>query len=107
MATNGKKSKKKVIIFSVAGGLLLILAACALASRRPAPDGLTTVRVRVEQGDTLWAIAHKNTPVGLSTEQAADLIAKLNGLGSYDLVAGTELDVPVSSVSQNERLASK
>ena len=55
-----------------------------------------STRVRVERGDTLWAIAKQHRVSGLSTEQTADLIARLNNLDAPALVAGRELKVPVS-----------
>lgn len=94
---------ERAILIVLAG----ILVLCALASRHPTPTAAPTTHVRVEQGDTLWAIASRNAPDGLSTAQTADLIAELNGLSSPLLVAGRELDVPTQPGSQNGRLASR
>jgi len=94
---------ERAILIVLAG----ILVLCALASRHPTPTAAPTTHVRVEHGDTLWAIASRNAPDGLSTAQTADLIAQLNGLSSPVLVAGRELDVPTQPGSQNGRLASR
>jgi len=76
--------------------LAITLLLCALASRAETPSMVPSTRVRVERGDTLWAIAKQHRVSGLSTEQTADLIARLNNLDAPALVAGRELKVPVS-----------
>ena len=76
--------------------LMVTLLVCALASRAGTPDAVATTKVLVDRGDTLWAIARANQVPGLSTAQTADLIARLNDLSSGQLIAGTELAVPVA-----------
>ena len=76
--------------------LMLALVMCALASRAGAPGTVATTKVLVDRGDTLWAIARANQVPGLSTAQTADLIARLNDLSSGQLIAGTELAIPMA-----------
>lgn len=94
----GASRGERLVLLALALALLL----CALASRAEAPSTVPSTRVRVEQGDTLWAIAKQHPVSGLSTEQTADLIARLNSLDAPALVAGSELKVPISRSASPE-----
>ncbi len=85
--------------------LVVALIAAALASRAPAADEVSTTTVRVEHGDTLWALARAHPAAGLSTEQTAELIGRMNGVDSEGLVAGCQVLVP--SAPSGAALAAK
>lgn len=73
-------------------GAALIWAAVGVGASR-SPE-ISTVSVRVESGDSLWALAQRHPVAGMSTEQTVDLIAKTNHLDRAGLVTGTEIMVP-------------
>jgi len=53
-----------------------------------------TITVSVSEGDTLWTIAQSYDPDGDIRKIVYD-IKVLNGLKSYDIIAGTTLKIPV------------
>ena len=75
-------------------GALLIVGVLASGPHDMAP-GSTGV-VLVEAGDTLWSIAKAHPVVGLTTAQAAELIATKNHVSHSPLNVGSSLLVPVS-----------
>ena len=93
---------ERVALIILAGALV----ACAVASRAHTPDTISTTRVRIGVGDTLWGIAQQNRITGLSTAQTADFIARLNGLDTSTLAPGSELKIPAPAAS-SKHLASK
>jgi nucleoid-associated protein YgaU len=109
--SSGRSRSRKNALSAIECAILSLLAAtllvCALASGFKAPMQGSTERVRVERGDTLWAIAGKHAVDGLSTEQTADLIARLNHLDRHDLVVGTEIEVPRHPESERTDVASR
>jgi hypothetical protein len=86
-------------ILSVTAAVLLITAMAPLAGG-PRAD-LTTETVRISSGDTLWSIASAHPVPGLDTAATVDLIAELNGLDGFTLVAGDTVLVPANAVDAN------
>lgn len=72
--------------------VLLILGVIATSGRFPA--SVTSARIVVEKGQTLWTIAGQHPVAGLTTEQTAQLIGELNGIRSGRLSAGRSIRVP-------------
>lgn len=56
----------------------------------------STTRVFVEQGDTAWTLARQHPVPGLTTQQTADLIAKMNANSSEGIQVGTAVMVPAA-----------
>ena len=75
--------------------IMCLLVAAVLATGRTASSAeIRTISIRVEVGDTLWAIADRYPVEGLGTEQTARLVASLNDLDDATIVAGDVLAVP-------------
>jgi len=72
----------------------LVYGVFATASR-PAAAGSQS-RVRVEQGESLWAIAQAHPMPGQTTAQVADAIAEMNGMRDSRVAAGQYLMVPAA-----------
>jgi LysM repeat protein len=70
-----------------------VLGACFAGTAHTTNGSTATVMVR--PGDTLWNLAARADIPGMTTAEAVDVIADLNGLGSATLVTGTSLRVPV------------
>jgi hypothetical protein len=62
---------------------------------------VATETVRISGGDTLWSIASAHPVTGLDTAQTVDLIAELNHLDGFGLVAGDTVLVPAGGSSDN------
>jgi LysM repeat protein len=67
----------------------------ALAQESVGPIAVPTLRVTVEEGDSLWAIARHTSPQIDPREVVLD-IRELNGLTSNTIQPGQELLVPAS-----------
>lgn len=78
-----------VILLAVAAGLV---AAAAMSGN--AHSSVSTIRVKVEPGTSLWELAAQHRVDGLTIEQNVDLIASINGLGRGTLQAGKTISVP-------------
>lgn len=74
-----------LIVLAVLGGLVW--------PRMSAPSRFATTTTTVEQGQTLWALAVAHPVSGLTTEQTADLIGRINGIEG-SLSAGSVVKVP-------------
>jgi hypothetical protein len=72
--------------------LLLLVGVLGASSRAQTP--LSNSRMRVEPGETLWAVARAHPMPGQTTEQTAEQIAELNSLHDERLVPGMTLRVP-------------
>jgi hypothetical protein len=83
--------------------LLLILGA-VLTSGTPGPSQSWSP-VEVQAGDSLWTLAAAHPVEGLTTAQAADLLATTNHLDGGLIVQGQTLLVPAASAAQ--RLAAR
>jgi LysM domain len=84
---------------ATAEAIALLLVAIALvfatlATRGSASDGVASQSIRVEHGQTLWALAEQHPMFGLTTEQTAQLIASINHLDARCLAAGSTIRVP-------------
>jgi hypothetical protein len=77
---------------------LILIAVLLLAGALYTAGGqhreAVSARIRVEHGQTLWALASAHPVAGQTTEQTADLIARLNGLDRSEVVAGTVIRIP-------------
>jgi LysM repeat protein len=80
------------IIVLVLGAV--VLGACFAGTART--TNVSTATVMVRPGDTLWDLASRADIPGMTTAEAVDVIADINGLGSATLLAGTSLRVPVA-----------
>jgi LysM repeat protein len=74
-----------------------LLLAGALYNSGSLRHDTPSTQVRVEHGETLWALASAHPVAGQSTEQTAELIAELNGLDSGTVVAGTVIRIPAGA----------
>lgn len=86
-------------ILSVTAAVLLMTALAPLAGRPHAR--VKTETVRISRGDTLWSIASAHPVAGLDTAATVDLIAELNDLDGFALVAGDTVLVPSDAESGN------
>ena len=82
-------------ILSVTAALLLLTAITPLAGRTS--PSVPTETVRISSGDTLWSIASAHPATGLDTAGTVDLIAELNHLDGFVLVAGDTVLVPAAA----------
>jgi len=77
--------------------LLVILALLLVGAWVTAAPPSTTMQTRyvlAAPGDTLWALASEHPAPGLTTQQNADMIARLNHLTNGTVSAGRLLRVP-------------
>jgi len=74
------------------------MTAMAPLAGRPRAS-LATETVRISRGDTLWSIASTHPVAGLDTAATVDLIAELNDLDDFKLVAGDTVLVPADAAS--------
>ena len=74
--------------------LILLLMAAVLLTGQGVGDPVSTTRVKVRPGDTLWALAARFPVEGRTTEQTADLLIRINGLDGSTIIAGQTLEVP-------------
>ncbi len=86
-------------ILSVTAAVLLLTAIAPLSGRARA--SVATETVRISSGDTLWSIASAHPVAGLDTAGTVDLIAELNDLDGFALVAGDTVLVPANAASDN------
>ena len=82
-------------ILSVTAAVLLLTAVAPLAGRARAT--VSTETVLISSGDTLWSIASAHPVAGLDTAGTVDLIAELNHLDGFTLVAGDTVLVPATA----------
>jgi type II secretory pathway component PulK len=75
--------------------MLSAVIIAAMLSSRPVELDVTTQRVLVRQGESLWTLAERYPAQGLSTRETVELLSEVNDLKSSTIVAGTSLDVPV------------
>jgi hypothetical protein len=61
------------------------------------PDEVRTRTVRVEQGDSLWALAIANPVKGLNTAETAELIRQANEMQDSVVHTGQLIRVPDTS----------
>ncbi|WP_446664247.1 LysM peptidoglycan-binding domain-containing protein [Flexivirga sp. B27] len=71
----------------------LLVGAGAAARAWAAPSTPVTHTVTVQQGDTLWAIAHRAYP-SMETSEAVAKVALANDLNGLNVVAGRQLQLP-------------
>lgn len=74
--------------------LVLLLLGGLMTSRRPAAPDIPTMRVRAEAGETLWTLASAYPVQGLSTDETAELIGRMNHSRSSALLQGAVVRVP-------------
>jgi hypothetical protein len=85
-----------VVLIAVA-----LIAATLITSSRVGAGG-PSAYVRIERGQTLWSLARQYPMAGLTTQQTADAIARLNSLERETLPIGARVRVPI--VSENALL---
>lgn len=87
-----------IVWFLALATLALIVCALALtaflATPHVDPASVQTRLVRVEAGDSLWAIAKAHPVAGLRTEETVELIRRSNGLEGSLVYAGQVIEVP-------------
>ena len=86
----------EVLILVVIAVLLLVGVA---VTRSPGANAVHSTSVRVERGQSLWDLAKSHPVDGMTTAQTAELIARLNDLGTRSLVTNTVVRVPVNESS--------
>ena len=101
------KRRAALSVFEVLilAALVALLLAGVTLTGHPAGYQVRSTSVRVESGQTLWDLAESHPVAGMSTDQTAELIARLNNVGSRGLVAHTVVRVPAATPS--ESLASR
>jgi LysM repeat protein len=91
------------VIALLAIALLLILGAVHTSGTQGSSPSWS--RLEVQAGDTLWTLAAAHPVEGLTTAQAADLLATTNHVDGGLIVQGQTLLVPAASAAQ--RLAAR
>jgi len=75
--------------------VVLLIALPVLSRHTKTGDSHETTRVLIQPGDTLWSIARSNPLPGLSTAQAVEHIAAVNGIESAQIPVGSAIEIPV------------
>jgi hypothetical protein len=100
VARRARSSRSRAVAWGEIVAVVLIalalIAATLITSARVSVGG-PNARVRIERGQTLWSVASQHPVAGLTTEQTADAIARLNGLEGKALPIGATIRVPVAS----------
>ena len=89
-----RQGGREILLAVLFSALLMASAVIPAALRSPAPAPPEVATVKVESGQTLWAIARCYAPQGASTAETVEILRELNGLGDLELAAGTVLLVP-------------
>lgn len=76
-----------------------LLIAGAVATAGPGAAHVRTQRVMTAPGDTLWTLASNHPIAGMTTQQEADMIARMNAMGAAAVAPGHTLLVPADSSS--------
>jgi hypothetical protein len=77
---------------------LLILGAALAGAPRAATPAMS--ELRVQAGDSMWALAAAHPVEGLTTAQVADLMTKANHLDGRPIVQGQTILAPATSRDQ-------
>lgn len=86
--------------------IVVLLIAGAVTTSRPRAVSVTSSRVQVQAGDTLWTLAAKHPIPGLDTARTADEIARLNGMKTAQVSPGDSILVP-SQAAPSVAMASR
>lgn len=85
---------------TVEGFIALIVAALVIlsvfSSRHETPE-FDTIEIEVSAGQSLWGIAEAYPLASMTTAQAADLIADVNGLSTSRITPGMTLSIPIQT----------
>ncbi len=79
--------------------IVLLIAIPVLSRHAKTSSSSETTKVLIQSGDTLWTFAQSNPQPGLSTAQAVENIAALNGLQTAQIPVGSAIEIPVSPQS--------
>ena len=96
-ARHASTLRARPVAWAEIAALILItvaLIAATMITSGAAHSSVPSERVRVEAGQTLWTLASQHPVAGVSTEQAAQLIAGLNHIEDGRLSVGTTIRIP-------------
>ncbi len=92
---------RRTRLVSEVAALVLIaalLVALPMLSRGATNDASSaTMKVTARPGDTLWSVARTYPVPGMTTPEAVDHIAALNGFESSRIPVGSSIVVPIAS----------
>jgi LysM repeat protein len=80
--------------------LILLIVGLVTTSGRGPEKVVLSQRVKVQSGESLWAVAAAHPVAGMSTAQVADLLATSNDLSERLVRPGQILRVPTESANQ-------
>lgn len=92
-ATTAVRPAEAVLVLMV---LMLLVLAVIISAPHPA-EKMTTTQITVHAGDTLWSLVEAHPVPGMTTGEAASLVARMNGLGDEALHPGDTIVVPVGA----------
>ncbi|MDR3687535.1 MAG: LysM peptidoglycan-binding domain-containing protein [Coriobacteriia bacterium] len=96
-ARHAGRKHARAVAWAEIVALVLIAVALIMATvltARHSSRAVASERMRVESGQTLWALAAQHPVAGLTTEQTAGLIASLNHISDGRVASGTTIYVP-------------
>ena len=74
--------------------IAIALITATILTAHHASITVTSERMRVENGQTLWTLATEHPVAGLTTEQTAELIANLNHISDGHVTNGATIRIP-------------
>jgi hypothetical protein len=108
-ATRTRQPRSGAIAVAEIAALVLItvaLIAATIMTSNHTRASVSSERVRVERGQTLWQLAVEHPVAGLTTEQTAQLISSVNHIADGQVAAGKTIDIP-AHIDGNLALASR